>query len=110
MILNVIYVHQIHIHYQKTNIIARIWTVCDLGWYITENATKSINRNCSKCMNGYFTSNINEYECKLWTVCDEGTYISRNGTDINDVECDICPSNTYTLSKNEYYCKNVDRM
>ena len=66
-----------------------------LGWYITENATKSINRNCSKCMNGYFTSNINEYECKLWTVCDEGTYISRNGTDINDIECDICPSNTH---------------
>ena len=35
--------------------------------------------NASKCMNGYFTSNINEYECKFGryvmnTVCT-GTYI-----------------------------------
>ena len=54
-----------YIYIIKKRILTKNWTVCDLGWYITENATKSINRNCSKCMNGYFTSNINEYECKL---------------------------------------------
>ncbi|XP_059926190.1 tumor necrosis factor receptor superfamily member 1B [Gadus macrocephalus] len=63
------------------------YTLCELGWGVSEQGTADSDANCSPCPEGKYSDVVSHTEsCKPHTRCQKA--VVKQGTAISDTECD----------------------
>lgn len=82
-------------------------TVCLPGQYVSVRPSRTSNRECLRCTNGFTVANNNR-TCQLWDVCAAGQYVLNRPTSSSDRTCGDCVNGTnFTAQPNENACAPV---
>ncbi len=80
------------------------WTDCIAGEALSQEGSPTINRACSACVGGTFSTTTNAASCTSMTDCAAGSFVSIAGTPIADRQCTTCPPGQESTTTNAKAC------
>jgi hypothetical protein len=80
------------------------WKTCLPGEYVAATGSATLDRACSACALGTFSTTSNTASCTTWTNCAPGTFMSVPGSNSTNRSCASCSSGTYSSVANATSC------
>lgn len=79
-------------------------TLCTTGQFISAAGSNIIDRSCSDCAAGSFSTASNVSNCTSWLNCSPGNYVSHAGDSKTDRSCAACAQGSFSTNSNTSSC------
>jgi hypothetical protein len=80
------------------------WTDCAPGQHVTADGSATVDRTCTACASGTYSSTSNALTCTAWSDCAIGTFVSTPGSTTTNRQCATCAAGTTTSAPNQSSC------
>jgi hypothetical protein len=80
-------------------------TDCPAGTFVSEFGSATMDRVCSECAVGSFSTDENQWACQSLRDCEVGSRIVTEGTATRDRVCERCPLATTSTVINATTCE-----